>query len=442
MQESRSTAIAQDISDSESIEFPSTFDDWEDWNRIAFQRANSQIFLNLATWLLLRFRQLTGMSLDDDVDGLLIPDHPGCFDIEDDANYNEALGMTGLYSALAHIDTHPQYLSHIFHEVGKASAEGRLGSSHPGVRSVPELPTPVLRYVNFSIYVKTYSSSSMLPTEQYPWLKESPPNDDDGPSDQDADFEVDSEHGDVSTAFNDMDISGAPASTDPANIMEVPKRKRTLSSTLSPPKVNNLIHVFCRDNLTYMDYFQQADGGRGFPKRSKGHASQSFIRPKSPIPTSNVRQASIESTRSKTTTSAGTHMHALPSITASVSPDPSVIKELEMSRGSDTSPDLQIGTSDIGSWDESGLDTRMRVSSVSEERGTSEPLDDVIDDSSGSGVISKADTGVVDMDDCSAYQGECVDGAMEVQRSTSQSSVAIPSKLDEDVRILVLSTPP
>lgn len=84
--------------------------------------------------------------MDADIDGLLIPEDHDIFEIEDPDHLNEALGMTRLYAALAHIENHPEYLAHIFHAIGKASFEERLGSSHPGFRTLPELPTPLKRY--------------------------------------------------------------------------------------------------------------------------------------------------------------------------------------------------------------------------------------------------------------------------------------------------------
>jgi hypothetical protein len=109
--------------------FPSTLEDWEEWHHIVYQKGNSQMFLKLATWILLRFRQITHSPLRGDIDGLLIPDHPSSFDMENDTDFQEALGMTRLYSALTHIDTHPEYLAHLFHKIGMASCEGRLECS-------------------------------------------------------------------------------------------------------------------------------------------------------------------------------------------------------------------------------------------------------------------------------------------------------------------------
>lgn len=241
-QEMQETAMKQVHSDSDSIVFPSNCEDWEDWNRIAFQRCHSRVFVKLGTWLMLRFRQLAGISNDDEIEGLLIPDHPSSFEIANDANYHEALGMHNLFSAISSMESHPQYLAHIFHEVGKASAEGRLGNSHPGVRSVPEPPTPVQRYVNINRHAKSYFvCSSMEFTEGLGWLRCRDLTPDHESSDQDADIILDNEDNDVSTALNEMDISGAHSSADPADSLEALKRKRSMSSTFSPPKVNQSV---------------------------------------------------------------------------------------------------------------------------------------------------------------------------------------------------------
>jgi hypothetical protein len=231
----------QQGSDSDSIVLPSTFDDWDEWNRIAFQRANTQVFLKLGTWIMLRFRQLAGISLEDRIDGLVIPEHPASFEIEDDADYHEALGLHGLYSAIANMESYPQHLAHIFHELGKASAEGRIGNSHPRVRSVPEPPTPVQRYVDVPTYARTYSVCSTMLSDGLGWLCYRTADPYNETNDQDADFEVDDEDRDVSTALDEMDISGAPTSADPSDSLEAHKRKRTMSSTLSPPKVTSWV---------------------------------------------------------------------------------------------------------------------------------------------------------------------------------------------------------
>ncbi|KAG1828890.1 hypothetical protein DFJ58DRAFT_737582 [Suillus subalutaceus] len=75
-------AAIPDLGHSVHIQFPSTLEDWEEWNWIAFQKGNSQIFLKLATWILLRFRQLAKIPIHGDLDALLIPENPASFHME------------------------------------------------------------------------------------------------------------------------------------------------------------------------------------------------------------------------------------------------------------------------------------------------------------------------------------------------------------------------
>jgi hypothetical protein len=167
-----------------------------------------------------------------------------------------------------------------------------------------------------------------------------------------------------------------------------------------------------------MDSFTQADGGRGFTKRSRGSSVQSFIRPKPQI------------------------LQALSDTLASRPSDSNALEEIEIGTCSDTSPHLQSGVSDISSWD-GVLDVRLPITSDSEERGTAKPVDDGIDDTSASGAIQQHDdTIITDADDFSSHQGKLIGGAMAEESSTAQSSMAIASKFDEDVRVLVASTPP
>ncbi|KAG1838458.1 hypothetical protein DFJ58DRAFT_846067 [Suillus subalutaceus] len=260
-----SNAREEDIN-SEDTNLPSTFEDWEKWNHIAFQNGNSQIFLKLGAWILVRFRQLTQTPINGDVNGILIPDHPRSFHIKSEADFNEALGMTHLYSALTHVDTHPQYLAHLFHELGKASSEGRQECSHPDLRQLPELPTPVL---------------SMMANEQLPWLKALPFEEFVDSVDMDADGDEDEY---ISMALDDMVISGMHDSAEVSGRQDVLKRKRTTSKALSPPK---------------------ADGGRGFPKRSRSSHTESFHRPSSPIVQSTSERARIKPLHSVSTQDKG-----------------------------------------------------------------------------------------------------------------------------------------
>ncbi|KAG2136435.1 hypothetical protein DEU56DRAFT_756341 [Suillus clintonianus] len=253
------SGTAEYLGQFDDIELPTAHEDWTHWNRIAFERGNSRIFLKLATWILLRMRQLANRPIDGEVDGILVPESPAFLEIDNDANFHEALGMDRLYSALVHMDTHPQYLAHIFHEVGKASSEERLGCSHPNFRPLPDLPTPI---------------HSMISYDELSWLQVMPPDDEDS-DDIDAEGDVDDdqgddEDGDVAGALNDMDISESP---DVPDASEQQKRKRAMSSTFSPPKLSNPI----------LPNSQQKDGGRGHPKRSKSGTAELFHRPSSPI---------------------------------------------------------------------------------------------------------------------------------------------------------------
>ncbi|KAG1804133.1 uncharacterized protein BJ212DRAFT_1304432 [Suillus subaureus] len=194
---------AEDLQHFKDTDFPSMFEDWEEWNHIVLQKGNSQVFLKLGTWILLQFRQLMETPIHGYVEGLLILDHPAAFDINNEVDYWEALRMTHLYSALTHVDTHPEYLSHLFHKLGKASCEGQLESSNPGLRPLPELPTPVL---------------SMMVNKQLPWLKVLP-------------FEdfLDSDDPDAKV-LEDMVISGMQDLLDELKDQGIPKHKRTTST--------------------------------------------------------------------------------------------------------------------------------------------------------------------------------------------------------------------
>jgi hypothetical protein len=203
------------------------------------KKGNSQIFLKLGAWILLRFRQLTKTPIRGSVEGLLIPDHPASFEFANEADFREALGMTRLYSALTHVDTHPEHLAHLFHELGKASCEGRLECSHPSVRPLPEAPIPTLRYVVALIYCRTNARHSMMANEHLEWLKVLPFEGDVDFADIDAEDKVEDVDGDISIAMalDDMVISSVQESTQFTAVEDIPKRKRTLSKALSPPKV-------------------------------------------------------------------------------------------------------------------------------------------------------------------------------------------------------------
>lgn len=172
------------------------------------------------------------------VDGLLIPDHPANYVIESEADYNEALGMTRLYAGLANVDTNPEHLCHIFHELGKAAYEGRLESSHPGFRPMPEAPIPVERYVFPWKSYNTHSPPSTTANEEFPWLHAEPCQDSDRSDEMDVEGNVDDVDGDasISTALDHMVISREQRTTG-NDLRDSLKRKRTRSKALSPPKV-------------------------------------------------------------------------------------------------------------------------------------------------------------------------------------------------------------
>jgi hypothetical protein len=239
------------------------------------------MYLKLATWTLYRFRQLTHSTVNAPVvERLLIPEHPAQYSIETDPDYQEALGMTRLYSALANVDTHPELLCHIFHEIGKASYEGRLASSHPGVRPLPEPPIPVLRYV---IHWKCYSTDHCLSPsayERFPWLRSTPFDDPNGSDDMDTEGNGGDGDASIAMALDDMVISAGQGSVE--GLRDAPKRKRTRANALSPPKVMPLTSA--RVPMMFSDLLNvsQADGGRGYPKRPRANSTESFRRPSSP----------------------------------------------------------------------------------------------------------------------------------------------------------------
>ncbi|KAG2063159.1 hypothetical protein BDR04DRAFT_1123453 [Suillus decipiens] len=166
----------------EEVNFPSTFEDWDEWTAIAFQKANSQMFLMLGTWMLLQFRQLAKIPID----------------------------------TLAHIHSHPEYLMHLFHKLGKSSSAGQLKSSHH----------PASARTTY-----TYS-------EQYPWLEfnvsERPVDEHDQDADGDVndceddikildhvvdidDLDIDHAGALISMVLNDMELSGP---TDAGEILD------------------------------------------------------------------------------------------------------------------------------------------------------------------------------------------------------------------------------
>ncbi|KAG1867654.1 hypothetical protein F4604DRAFT_1927437 [Suillus subluteus] len=407
-----------DIDNSEDTNFPSTLEDWEEWNHIAFEKGNSQMFLKLGAWILVRFRQLTQTPIHGNVEGLLIPDHPASFDIESEADFNEALGMTRLYSALTHVDTHPQYLAHLFHELGKASSEGRLECSHPDLRQLPEPPTPVL---------------SMMADEQLPWLKALPLEEFVDSVDMDADGEFDDGDGDgdvsISMALDDMNISGMHDSVEVVDGQDVPKRKRTTSKALSPPKV---------------------DGGRGCPKRSRASHNGSFHRPSSPVVKSTSGRARTKTLQDGSTRDDGIPIqviHFVDHRSGFAFPES---EGDEIVPGSETIPDehsipsstlCDTGVvSDISAWSESE-ESRMQISSHSEGDEVAGNSEDPTNGMSGLGTVSTHDSDGLNIGQAVNQDHQAAGQEMSGSRGISESSIGDAHALDEDVRVFVPSTP-
>lgn len=55
---------------------PSTIEEWNTWMRITFKHGNTQVFVKLGTWMLLRFQQLAMLNLNDNVNGIVMSQDP------------------------------------------------------------------------------------------------------------------------------------------------------------------------------------------------------------------------------------------------------------------------------------------------------------------------------------------------------------------------------
>ncbi|KAG2737051.1 hypothetical protein P692DRAFT_20823939, partial [Suillus brevipes Sb2] len=141
--------------DYDHVKFPRDLDDWDEHIERVFKEGNSHVFLKLAAWISCRFCELAGISKDDELNGLVIPKHPGWFTFDSHDHFLEALGMERLYAATAHMDTHPEYLACIFRQLGELESANEMGSSHPRLRPLPSPPTPV---------------ASMMSAHELPWL--------------------------------------------------------------------------------------------------------------------------------------------------------------------------------------------------------------------------------------------------------------------------------
>ncbi|KAG2060937.1 hypothetical protein BDR06DRAFT_966757 [Suillus hirtellus] len=355
---------------------PSTLDNWEEMHPTAFRKGNSHI-------------QLAKIPLEEDPEGLWIPDHPANYQMDFDADFHEALGMTWLYSALAHIDTHPEYLAHIFHEIGKASSEEQLGSSHPGFRPLLELLVPV---------------KSMVSVKHWPYCII-----------EELDAEADrNDEEDVSGALSDMIISGVP--------------------------VKN-----------------QADGGRGSSKWQKSTAGNIFICHSSPT------TASIEGIISQPSP-----VNTLEAASSSIPSDSCTTWDYGMDTTTDPvyPPQLTLANQHHNSIsDRSDIESNMITSFPSNSQDAEEDIADpdnydslaridFMHDSSVDKILdlSQQSTQLVDdiMEDSDIMEGsDEIEGSdimeendkKEVVLSRDASLDSLSRAMDEDVRILVKSTP-
>ncbi|KAG2045850.1 hypothetical protein BDR06DRAFT_1015240 [Suillus hirtellus] len=233
---------------------PPNQDKWEALTRLAFEKGNSQIFLKLATWMLVRFRDLTNLDMDSELDGPLISQNPRLMEELDDDHYFEAVGMERLYSAIVHMESRPRYMCHLFHALGKRLTESEVGNSNPRIwpsRSPPAVQREMLNDVDMT-WLKINDNIT-----QDPWLAFT------NVTDNDAEGSVDIDNHDVTQALDSMMIEDNDVHINHEThfgTSRLEKRKRTMSQA-SPPK---------------------NDGGRGTPKRSK-KGSQTSVRSSSII---------------------------------------------------------------------------------------------------------------------------------------------------------------
>ncbi|KAG1832553.1 hypothetical protein DFJ58DRAFT_848004 [Suillus subalutaceus] len=219
------------------ISLPPILEGWETWTRTAFEHGNSRVFLKLASWMLVRFRQLTDVDLDSDVDGLVIPGNPRTMVFDNDDHFFEAVGMERLYTAIVHMETRPRFLSHMFHALGKDRA---IHDSGPA--ALPQQSMQTLKTDN------RYDSWAGITHDTD--MEVVGADDDAIGSDDDAVGSPDLEATDVAQALDSMaidEMSTALNNGTRSVITRLEKRKRTLSH-VSPPK---------------------KDGGRGPVKRAK-----------------------------------------------------------------------------------------------------------------------------------------------------------------------------
>ncbi|KAG1719707.1 uncharacterized protein EDB91DRAFT_1257449 [Suillus paluster] len=209
--------------------------DWEWWTQVAFEDGNSHVFLKLASWMLLRFRQLSHADIDDEVNGIVIPGSPRLMEFKNEDDFFEALGMERLYSAIVHMDTTSRFLSHIFHALGKVISESDVGQSNPTMW--PAMSPPAVE-------------ESTMSAIHFPWKGFNNMG-----GEAEGATEPDSNDEDVTDAMNSMLIDDKPAHSGHGSMLSAhPSAKRKRSSSQGSPL--------------------KKDGGRGPSKRPKdGHAS-------------------------------------------------------------------------------------------------------------------------------------------------------------------------
>ncbi|OJA18369.1 hypothetical protein AZE42_00729 [Rhizopogon vesiculosus] len=132
----------------DDAELPPMLSTWEGWHRITLQKGKSHVFLKLATWFLLRSRQLAKSDINAALDSVLIEGHPRDVKYDNDDGYYEALGMERMYSAIVNMEERPGHLAHLFHALGKSFDQSAVEASNPNIRPVLSPPTVVERYVN------------------------------------------------------------------------------------------------------------------------------------------------------------------------------------------------------------------------------------------------------------------------------------------------------
>lgn len=132
---------------------PSSHDheSWDKWTKMAYEDGNSQVFLRFATWMFVRFRQVTGIAMDEPMNGVVIPQNPRLLEGDIDDDFFEALGMERLYSAIVHLESAPRYMCHLLHALGKVIHETDAGASNPQCQPCKSPPTVTGPYVPISL---------------------------------------------------------------------------------------------------------------------------------------------------------------------------------------------------------------------------------------------------------------------------------------------------